>query len=54
VVEVEVAVVSSVPLSPCEFQNGIAQGDLAAEAAAVHRQNRKFTIRIREWLDYVC
>ena len=53
VVEVEVAVVSSVPLSPYEFQNGSA-GDVAVEAAAVHSQNRKFTIRNREWLDYVC
>ena len=53
VVEVEVAVVSSVPLSPYEFQNGSA-GDVAVEAAAVHSQNRKFAIRNREWLDYVC
>ena len=53
VVEVEVAVVSSVPLSPYEFQNGSA-GNVAVEAAAVHSQNRKFTIRNREWLDYVC
>ena len=53
VVEVEVAVVSSVPLSLYEFQNGSA-GGLAVEAAAVHSQNRKFTIRNREWLDYVC
>ena len=53
VVEVEVAVVSSVPLSPYEFQNGSA-GDVAIEAAAVHSQNRKFAIRNREWLDYVC
>ena len=52
-VEVEVAVVSSVPLSPYEFQNGSA-GDVAIEAAAVHSQNRKFAIRNREWLDYVC
>ena len=53
VVEVEVAVVSSVPLSPYEFQNGSA-GDVAVEAAAVHSQNCNFTIRNREWLDYVC
>jgi hypothetical protein len=51
VVEVEVAVVSSVPLSPHEFQNGIAQGGVAVEAAEVHRQNRLFTIRNRDWVD---
>ena len=44
------AVVSSVPLSPYEFQNGSA-GDVAVEAAAVHSQNRKFTTRNREIQD---